>query len=64
VLSSAPVAEVARTYELHPERARVLPAGILLLDEAAAVLGAPLSICCGGLREGVLLEELRGPPRA
>jgi exopolyphosphatase/guanosine-5'-triphosphate,3'-diphosphate pyrophosphatase len=64
VLASAPVAEIARAYALHPERARVLPAGILLLDEAASVLGAPLSICGGGLREGVLLEELRGRPRA
>ncbi len=64
VLSSAPLAEVARAYELHPERARVLPAGILLLDEAAAVLGVPLSICGGGLREGVLLEELRAQGRA
>ncbi len=64
VLCSAPVAEVARTYELHPERARVLPAGIVLLDEAAAVLRAPLSICTGGLREGVLLEELRAQGRA
>ncbi len=63
-LASAPVAEVARAYELHPERARVLPAGIVLLDEAAAVLGAPLSICTGGLREGVLLEELRAQGRA
>jgi len=59
VLSSAPAAEIARAYELHPERARLLPAGILLLDEAADAFGAPLSICGGGLREGVLLEELR-----
>jgi exopolyphosphatase/guanosine-5'-triphosphate,3'-diphosphate pyrophosphatase len=58
VLSSAPVQEVARAYELHPERARVLPAGMLLLDEAAGVLGVPLSICAGGLREGVVLEEM------
>ena len=56
VLSSAPAAEVARQFELHPERARLLPAGIILLDEAAAALGAPLRIGRGGVREGVVLD--------
>jgi exopolyphosphatase / guanosine-5'-triphosphate,3'-diphosphate pyrophosphatase len=58
VLGAAPAEEIARRYELHPERVRVLPAGMLLLDEAARVLGCPLRIASGGLREGVVLEEL------
>jgi exopolyphosphatase/guanosine-5'-triphosphate,3'-diphosphate pyrophosphatase len=58
VLGAAAAEEVARRYELHPERVRVLPAGMLLLDEAARVLGCPLRIASGGLREGVVLEEL------
>jgi exopolyphosphatase / guanosine-5'-triphosphate,3'-diphosphate pyrophosphatase len=58
VLGEAAAAEVARRYELHPERVRVLPAGMLLLDEAARVLGCPLRIASGGLREGVVLEDL------
>jgi exopolyphosphatase / guanosine-5'-triphosphate,3'-diphosphate pyrophosphatase len=58
VLSSRPAAEVARSFELHVERVRLLPAGILLLDAAATALGAPLQIARGGLREGVLLEQL------
>jgi len=58
VIGEAPADEVARRYELHPERVRVLPAGMLLLDEAARVFGCPLRICSGGLREGVVLEEL------
>jgi exopolyphosphatase / guanosine-5'-triphosphate,3'-diphosphate pyrophosphatase len=58
VVGEAPCEEVARRYELHPERVRVLPAGMLLLDEAARVLGCPLRIASGGLREGVVLEEL------
>jgi exopolyphosphatase / guanosine-5'-triphosphate,3'-diphosphate pyrophosphatase len=53
--------EVARRFDLHPERVRLLPAGILLLDAASDVLGVPLRICTGGLREGVLLSE---PERA
>ena len=58
VLASAPAEEVARRYELHPERIRVLPAGMLLLDEASRVFGCALRIASGGLREGVVLEEL------
>jgi exopolyphosphatase/guanosine-5'-triphosphate,3'-diphosphate pyrophosphatase len=58
VLSAGPSAEVARRFELHAERARVLPAGMLLLDAASAVLGAPLQIAGGGLREGVILEQM------
>ena len=58
VLGEAPAAEVAQRYELHPERVRVLPAGMLALDEAARVFGCPLRIASGGLREGVVLEEL------
>jgi exopolyphosphatase / guanosine-5'-triphosphate,3'-diphosphate pyrophosphatase len=58
VLGAAPAEEVARRYELHPERVRVLPAGMLLLDESARVFGCPLRIASGGLREGVVLEEL------
>ena len=59
VLSSMPAAEVARSFELHLERVKLLPAGILLLDAAAEALRAPLQIAKGGLREGVLLEQLR-----
>ena len=58
VLGVAGAGEVARRYELHPERVRVLPAGMLLLDEASRVFGLPLQIASGGLREGVVLEEL------
>jgi exopolyphosphatase / guanosine-5'-triphosphate,3'-diphosphate pyrophosphatase len=57
LLAELPASEVARRFELHPERVRLLPAGIVLLDVAAAVLGAPLQIARGGLREGVLLDD-------
>ena len=58
VLSSTPSADVARRFELDPERVRLLPAGMLILEEASRVFGAPLSIGRGGLREGVILDEL------
>ena len=56
VLSDAPVAEVSERFALDPQRVRLLPAGMLILDAAAHALGCPLVIGKGGLREGVLLE--------
>jgi exopolyphosphatase/guanosine-5'-triphosphate,3'-diphosphate pyrophosphatase len=57
-LVARPAADVALRLGLHPERARLMPAGILLLDAAARALQAPLRLANGGLREGVVLEQL------
>jgi len=57
-LTSRPAAEIALRLGLHPDRARLLPAGILLLDAASRALGAPLALAGGGLREGIVLEQL------
>jgi exopolyphosphatase/pppGpp-phosphohydrolase len=35
---------------------RLLPAGILVLEAMSDLLGRPLRIARGGLREGVILE--------
>jgi exopolyphosphatase/guanosine-5'-triphosphate,3'-diphosphate pyrophosphatase len=59
-LRSAPAAELARRHDLAPERAVLLPAGILVLAAASRRLGKPLRIGCGGLREGVVLELAAG----
>jgi len=56
VLSGEPNADVARRFDIDPERVRLLPAGILILDAASHRLGCALQIGRGGLREGVLLE--------
>jgi exopolyphosphatase/guanosine-5'-triphosphate,3'-diphosphate pyrophosphatase len=58
VLATSPVADVARTYELDPERVKLLPAGMLLLEEASTRMGLALQIARGGLREGVILEMM------
>jgi len=58
VLVTRPSAEIALRLGLHPERARLLPAAILLLDAASRALQAPLALAGGGLREGVVLEQL------
>jgi exopolyphosphatase/guanosine-5'-triphosphate,3'-diphosphate pyrophosphatase len=57
-LATRPAAEVALRLGLHAERARLLPAAILLLDASSRALRAPLQFAGGGLREGVVLELL------
>ncbi|MEA2150870.1 MAG: exopolyphosphatase / guanosine-5-triphosphate,3-diphosphate pyrophosphatase [Solirubrobacteraceae bacterium] len=57
-LVTRPAEEIALRLGLHPERARLLPAGLLLLDAASRALQAPLQLAGGGLREGVVLEQL------
>ena len=59
LLAGHPAEEIARRHDLHLERVRLLPAGLLLLDAASEALGGvPLRVAGGGLREGVLLAEL------
>jgi exopolyphosphatase/guanosine-5'-triphosphate,3'-diphosphate pyrophosphatase len=60
VLCSDPAAEVARRFELDPQRVRILPTGVLILEKLSELLGQPLQIGKGGLREGVILDLLNG----
>jgi len=60
VLSVTPIADVAKRFELDPERVKLLPAGILILEALSQRLDLPLRIARGGLREGVLLELVEG----
>ena len=60
VLASDPVEEVAKRFELDARRVRILPTGVLLLEKLSELLGQPLQIGKGGLREGVILDLLNG----
>jgi exopolyphosphatase/guanosine-5'-triphosphate,3'-diphosphate pyrophosphatase len=60
VLTGDSIAEVARRFELDPRRVRLLPTGVLLLEKLSELLGQPLQIGKGGLREGVILDLLNG----
>jgi exopolyphosphatase/guanosine-5'-triphosphate,3'-diphosphate pyrophosphatase len=60
VLTGDPVADVAKRFELDPRRVRILPTGVLLLEKLSELLGQPLQIGKGGLREGVILDLLNG----
>jgi exopolyphosphatase / guanosine-5'-triphosphate,3'-diphosphate pyrophosphatase len=58
VLAGDPVEDVARRFELDPRRVELLPAGVLLLEKLSELLGQPLQIGKGGLREGIILDQL------
>ena len=60
ILSSTAVEDVARRFQLDPQRVRLLPAGIIIFDEVSSRLELPLAIANGGLREGVILELAAG----
>jgi exopolyphosphatase/guanosine-5'-triphosphate,3'-diphosphate pyrophosphatase len=60
VLATDGISEVAKRFELDARRVRLLPSGVLLLEKLSQMLGQPLQIGKGGLREGVILELLNG----
>jgi exopolyphosphatase / guanosine-5'-triphosphate,3'-diphosphate pyrophosphatase len=60
VLTDDEIDDVARRFELDPRRVKILPTGVLLLEKVSEMLGQPLQIGKGGLREGVILEMLNG----
>jgi exopolyphosphatase/guanosine-5'-triphosphate,3'-diphosphate pyrophosphatase len=60
LLASAPAADLAERFELDPERVRLLPAGVLILEAVGDCLGTSLKIGNGGIREGVVLELAAG----
>ena len=55
---ATPARDAALRHDLHVERVRLLPAGLLLLAEVARAAACPLHVGCGGLREGVALDLL------
>lgn len=48
--------QLANRLEIEWQRARLLPAGLIVLAAASARLGLPLEVGLGGLREGVIHE--------
>lgn len=56
MLAAAPRAQVARRFGLDPERVRLLPAGVLILEAVSCCLGRRVVMGAGGVREGVIFE--------
>ncbi len=59
VLTGEAAAAVAERFVIDPQRARLLPAGLLILQGASRLLETTIQVGRGGIREGVLLEALR-----
>jgi len=57
-------AKVAKSYGLDEQRARVLPAGAIVLREVTRRLGRPLQLGRGGLREAAVVRMLAADARA
>jgi exopolyphosphatase/guanosine-5'-triphosphate,3'-diphosphate pyrophosphatase len=49
---------ISRKYGVHRTRAKILPAGLVLLAEVQQRLGVPLHVCDGGIREGAVLASV------
>ena len=56
VLAHSSCADVARDHEIDVRRVKLLPAGIAILSAVTGLLGVPLHVARGGLREGVILR--------
>jgi exopolyphosphatase / guanosine-5'-triphosphate,3'-diphosphate pyrophosphatase len=56
LLSERPSEMIARQFQLETTRARLLPAGALIIEAAMQRLGTPLWVGRGGIRQGVVLD--------
>lgn len=57
-VTAGPRDEVALRHDLDPERVRLLPGALAVLEQAAAAFAAPLGVSRGGLREGIILAAI------
>lgn len=58
IVTSAEPRKIARNFDLPTWRARILPGGTLVLSEIQVLLGVPLHVADGGIREGAALSLL------
>jgi exopolyphosphatase/guanosine-5'-triphosphate,3'-diphosphate pyrophosphatase len=58
LLSDRPSRQIARQFQIEPARARLLPAGALILEAAMERLGTSLWVSRGGIRQGATLDMI------
>ncbi|HEY2073494.1 MAG TPA: hypothetical protein VGG88_07970, partial [Gaiellaceae bacterium] len=58
IVETKPEQTISRRYGVHRTRAKILPAGLVLLAEVQERLGVPLHVCDGGIREGAVLATV------
>jgi exopolyphosphatase / guanosine-5'-triphosphate,3'-diphosphate pyrophosphatase len=56
LLTGVPSGHIAARFGIDGQRARLLPAGLLILQGVTELFGVGLQVGRGGIREGVLLE--------
>jgi exopolyphosphatase / guanosine-5'-triphosphate,3'-diphosphate pyrophosphatase len=49
---------ISRRFGVDRSRARILPAGVAILAQVHELLGVPLHVCDGGIREGAVLATM------
>ncbi len=49
---------IVRRFGVDRSRARILPAGVAILAQVHELLGVPIHVCDGGIREGAVLETV------
>jgi exopolyphosphatase/guanosine-5'-triphosphate,3'-diphosphate pyrophosphatase len=55
ILDTTSPRDVSRRYGIDRSRAGTLPGGAAILAQVQALLGTPLHVCSGGIREGAVL---------
>ncbi len=50
--------ELSRRFGVHRSRAPIVPAGVAILDCVHTLLGVPMHVCSGGIREGAVLQRV------
>jgi exopolyphosphatase/pppGpp-phosphohydrolase len=49
---------ISRRFDIDRTRVRITPAGLVLLATVHELLGVPLHVCSGGIREGAVLQTV------
>lgn len=55
---TTPSRVIVRRFGVDRSRARILPAGVAILAQVHDLLGVPMHVCDGGIREGAVLETV------
>jgi exopolyphosphatase/guanosine-5'-triphosphate,3'-diphosphate pyrophosphatase len=58
IVETTPPREIARRFGVDRARADILPGGLAILAQVHELLGVPLHVCSGGIREGAVLASL------
>ena len=58
LVDTTPPRTISRRFGVDRSRARILPAGVVILAQVHELLGVPLHVCDGGIREGAVLATV------